>query len=172
MSKDPVPKAIANVWSEPVNGLAGRLLVEFEDLKPGLRHGVYLELKNHSFDPIAVPNQPLIHSELFDTSGKPISTKGYPASGPIPIPQWAIVPRDAYIGFRVDMQIVGVPTREQGMVLLAIGGKNWEVRAGAYELKTALVFKKEDEGPQNQWVGELELPPVEVVVTTQMLAVN
>jgi hypothetical protein len=172
MPKEPIPQPIANVWSEPINGLSGRLRVEFEDLNPGLRHSVYLELRNHSFNPVAVTNQPQVHAELFDAAGKPVSTSGFPMSGPIPGSQWGVIPRDAYIGFRIDMQTVGVPTRDQGMALLAVGGKSWGLRAGEYVLKTEIVFKQEEDAPQNQWVGELELPPAEVVVTTQMLAVN
>lgn len=169
MSKEQIPNPVANVWSEPIKGLSGRLRVEFEDLKPGLRHAVYLELRNHSLNPVAVVNQPDIHAELYDSSGKPVSTSGFSANGPIPIPQWAVIPREAYLGFRIDMQTVGVPTREHGMALIAVGGKSWGLRAGKYVLQIALVFKYEEEGPQNQWVGELALPPVEVVVTTQML---
>lgn len=172
MPKKSISKPVANAWSEPTKGLSGRVRVEFEDLKPGLRHAVYLELKNHSLDLVAVTNQPRIHAELYDSSGKPVSTSDFPMSGPIPNPQWAVIPRDAYIGFRVDMQTVGVPTRKHGMALLAVGGKMWGLRAGKYVLEIALVFKNEEDAPQNQWVGELELPPVEVVVTTQMLAVN
>lgn len=93
-------------------------------------------------------------------------------SGPIPSPQWAVIPRDAYIGFRVDTQTAGVPTKEHGMALIAVGGKMWALRAGKYVLEIALVFKSEADAPPNQWVGELELPPVEVVVTAQMLAVS
>ena len=172
MSKERIPNPVANVWSEPINGLSGRLRVEFEDLKPGLRHAVYLELRNHSFDPVAVTNQPLIHAELLNSLGKPITTSGFAMSGPIPSPQWAVIPRDACIGFRIDMLTVGVPTREQGMALIAVGGKSWGLRVGEYVLKTAAVFKGEQDAPGNQWVGELDLPPVEVVVTRQMLAVN
>ncbi len=172
MSKEPIPKPIANIWSEPINGLSGRLRIEFEDLKPGLRHAVYLELRNHSLNPVAVTNQPQIHAELFDSIGKPVSTSGFSISGPIPSPQWAVIPRDAYIGFRIDMQTVGVPTREHGMALIAVGGKTWGLRAGKYVIKMALAFKYEEDGPLNQWVGELELPPVEFVVTAQMLTMN
>jgi hypothetical protein len=172
MPQEPTPRPIANVWSEPINGLSGRLRIEFEDLRPGLRHAVYLELRNHSVNPVAVTNQPRVNAELFDVAGKPVSSSDFPLSGPIPNPQWALIPRDAYLGFRIDMQTVGVPTREQGMALIAIGGKSWGLRAGEYVLKAALVFKKEDGAPQDQWIGELELPPIDVVVTTQMLAVN
>jgi len=172
MSKEPTKTTVVNGWSEPVNGLSGRLRVEFEDLKPGLRHAVYPELRNHSLDPVAVTNQPQTHAELYDSSGKPVSTSGLPMSGPIPSPQWGVIPRDAYLGIRVDMQTLGVPTRERGTVLLAVGGKPWELRAGKYLLKATITFKDDKDGPPNRWVGELALPPVEVVVTTEMLAVN
>jgi len=122
--------------------------------------------------PVAVVNQPEIRAELYDSSGKPVSTSSFPMSGPIPSPQWGVIPPDAYIGFRVDMLTVGVPTREQGMILIAVGGKMWALKAGKYVLEIALVFLRKEDGPQNQWVGELALPPVEVVVTTEMVAVN
>ena len=172
MAKEPTPQPNAHAWPKPSNGLSGRLRVEFEDLKPGLRHAVYLELSNHALSPVAVTNQPGIRAELYDSSGAPASTSGLAMSGPIPFPQWAVIPRDAYVGFRIDMQTVGVPTREQGMALLAVGGNMWELQAGAYVLKIALVFKNEADGPPNQWAGELALPPVEVVVTAPMLAVS
>jgi len=166
-----MPKASADAWSEPVNGLAGRLHVEFEDLKPGLRHAVYLELKNHSLYPLAVTNQPRVQAELFDSSGEPVITGGS-GGGPEPIPQWAVIPPDAYIGFRIDMQTVDMPTRDRRMALIAVGGRTWKVGPGKYVLQIALVFERQKDGPQNQWAGELELPPVEVVVTTQMLALT
>ena len=169
MSRETTPKAVASAWSEPTRGLAGRLIVEFEDLKPGLRHAVYLELRNHSLDPIAVTNQPQIQADLSDASGGMVSTSGMWMSGPIPRPQWALIPREAYVGFRIDMQTVGLPTREYGMALLAIGDNTWELKAGQYVLEIALLFEGDKDGPQGQWVGTLELPPVQVVVTTQML---
>jgi hypothetical protein len=170
MSKEPIPNPVANAWSEVTKGLSGRLRVEFEDLKPGLRHAVYLELRNHSLNPVAVTNQPQIHAEIFDSAGRPVNTSDFPMSGPIPNPQWAVIPRDAYLGFRIDMQTVGVPTREHGIALIAIGDKTWGLRSGKYMLQIALVFKNEKNGVQNQWVGELKLPRVEVVITTEMLA--
>jgi hypothetical protein len=171
-SKEPISHPGVNAWSEPVNGLSGRLLVEFEHLRPGLRHAVYLELRNHSFAPIAVINQPGIRAELYDSAGNSVGASVFPTSGPIPEPQWAIIPSDAYLSFRIDMQTVGVPTAEHGAVLLALGGKSWGLRPGAYTLRTAITFSQKDNAPSEQWIGELELPPVEVVVTTQMLETN
>jgi hypothetical protein len=161
----PNPRPIANAWSEPIHGLSGRLRVEFEDLKPGLRHAVYLELRNHSLDPVAVTNQPQIDAALFDSTGKTISSSSFPMSGPNPNPQWAVIPRDAYLGFRIDMQTVGVPLREHELALLAVGDKSWGLSSGTYLLKITLIFQKKEDAPHNQWAGELKLPPVEFVVT-------
>ncbi|MCG8417116.1 MAG: hypothetical protein MJE77_04130 [Proteobacteria bacterium] len=170
VGKKPITKPAANAWSEPVKGLSGRVRVAFEDLNPGLRHAVHVELKNHTLNPVAVISHPRIQPELFDSAGKPVSVSGFSMSGPSPIPQWAVIPRDAYIGLRVDMQTVGVPTRKHGMAVLAVGGKAWQLGAGAYVLEIALAFKKQEDAPPNQWVGELALPPVDIVVTMQMLA--
>ena len=158
-----------SVWSEPVNGLRGRLLVEPEELEQGFRHTVYLELKNTSSTAVAVVNQPAIRADLRDPSGKPIGTAGRPMSGPAPGPEWAVIPRDAYIGFRVDMRTVGVPTREHEMALLAVGGSTWALTAGRYLLTATIVFERREGGLSGQWTGELRLPPVEVTVTRQML---
>ena len=170
--KGPVSNPTPNAWCEPIDGLSGRLRVEFEDLKPGLRHAVYLELRNHSPNPVAASNQPQIHAELFDSAEGLVRTSSLPMSGPIPSLQWALIPRDAYVGFRIDMQTVGVPTREQGMALIAVGGKSWKLKAGEYVLKATVSLKKEEDGPHNQWIGELELPPSEFIVTLTMPAVN
>lgn len=172
MQKDSAPQPVLGAWSEPNHGLSGRLRVEFEDLKPGLRHAVYLELKNLSFDPVAVTNQPQVHAELFDSSGKPIATSDLSISGPIPQAQWAVLPRDAYLGFRIDLQTGGVPTREHGLALMGVGGKGWLLRAGTCRLQVALEFKAESNAPKHHWSGQLQLPPVEVVITPSMLAVK
>lgn len=170
MPKEPTPQPETNLWSDPINGLSGRLRVEFEDLQPGLRHAIYLELRNHLFTPVAVTNQPQTHAELFDSAGNPVDLAGFPVSGPAPDAQWAVIPRDAYMGLRVDMQTVGVPTREHGMALLAIGGKSWALKASQYVLNVRLEYNNQQDGPDNQWVGNLTLPPVEVVVTPEMVA--
>src|SRR5262249_15457597 len=104
----PKPPDGPGTWSKPVDGLSGRLLVRFEDLKPGLRHAVILELRNASETagtmPVAVLNQPRLVTEVLDAAGKPLAQTGFPMSGPIPDPQWGVIPLGAYLGFRVDMQ--------------------------------------------------------------------
>ena len=122
MSAEPILQPAANLWSEPANGLSGRLRVEFEDLKPGLRYAVYLELRNHALTPVAVINQPEINAELLDPAAKPVSASGFPISGPIPNPQWAVIP--------------GMPA-----LLFASTCKMWAFRPGKMEWFSSLSAK-------------------------------
>lgn len=158
------------MWSEVVKGVRGRLVVTFEDLKPGLRYAVYVEVMNESFKTVAITNQPEIHAELYDSSGNPVTTSGFFSNGPEPVLQWAVVPMNSYAGIRIDLQTIGVPTREHKRVLLAMPGNIWELTTGQYRLEATAGFKHEENGPLNQWAGELKLPPVEVVVTDDMFS--
>ena len=90
-------------------------------------------------------------------------------SGPIPHPQWEVVPAGARLGLRIDMQTVGVPVRKPPMALMAVGN-TWGLTSGSYLLKVRLQFDHVESGPDNQWVGQIAMPPLEVVVTAQMLA--
>jgi hypothetical protein len=159
---------IFGAWSQSVDQLSGRLCVEFEDLKPGLRHAVYLELRNDGLAPSVVSNLPEVRAELYDSSGQAVGTSAAVDDGPTPILQWAVIPRDSYLGLRVDRQSAGVPTKEHKRILIALGDKTWELSAGKYLLEAIAVFKREESGPDNQWVGELKLPSVDVVVTGEV----
>ena len=158
------------MWSKSVNGVKARLVVAFEDLKPGLRHAVYVEVMNESFKPVALANLPEIHAELYDSSGNRVTTTGSFSNGPEPILQWATVPPGNYAGLRIDLQTIGVPTREHHLVLLALPTKIWELDTGQYRLEVAAGFTHHENGPPNEWTGELTLPPVEVVVTDDMFS--
>ena len=166
---EPAAPRPAGGWSAPTAGLAGRLRVEFEDLRPGLRHAVYLELRNHGFIPVAVVNQPQTQAALLNAMGQPVSPSQLALSGPIPEPQWALIPRDAYIGFRIDMHALGLPPADQGVILLAVGSQSWTLEPGVYKLRVTALFTRDERGPTEQWRGELVLPPVEIVVTPAML---
>lgn len=159
----------AGTWSTALNGLTARLRVEFEDLNPGLRHAIFLELMNHSFESVAVTNQPQLQTELFYSAGTSVAQAGMNMSGPIPPAQFGVIPRDAYLGFRIDMQTVGLPTRRHGKALIAVGRKSWEVGIGTYVLKVSLSLRKDQHGPPKQWVGDLTLPSVDIVITEDML---
>jgi hypothetical protein len=170
MPQHRIPNPSAGVWAQPRNGLSGRLRVEFEDLDPGLRHAIYLELRNHSLNSITVTDRPRIHAELFGSSGRSIASSGITGDGPMPAHQWAVIPQDVYVGFRVDMRNVGAPAREHRMVQVAVGGENWELTEGEYMLKASAVFERGQSAPRNQWIGDLDLPPIKIVVTRQMFA--
>jgi hypothetical protein len=157
-----VPSGVA--WSAPVTGLSGRLRIELEDLDPGLRYAVCLELRNEAAQPIAVSNVPDVLAQLHDSAGVPVETSGIVVSGPQPSRRWMVVPVEAYLGFRVDMRTAGVPTRESGTAQLALGGMAWRLGEGHYELRATATFARAEDGPTDQWVGELALPPVTVVV--------
>lgn len=158
-------------WSKSVNHLSGRLLVAFEKLpEGGLRHAVTLELRNAaenaSTEPVAVTNQPKLEVALLDGAGNLVEETSFPMSGPIPGPQWGLIPRDGYLGVRVDMRTVGVPIKDQ--VLLAVGGKNWGLKPGKYVLRARLVAEKVN-GPDNQWTGAMDLPPVPIGITQEQV---
>jgi hypothetical protein len=157
------------VWSIPVNEISARVSVALEDLGAGLRHAIYVELRNHALRPIAIASPPRVNGDLADASGQPVTPSGLTISGPIPERQWAMIPRDAYVGLRVDMQNVGVPSRAQGVALIAVGGKVWQVAAGRYSLRVAVAFEPHDGAPARPWTGRLELPPVRLVIEPDVL---
>ena len=158
------------MWSATVNGIKGRLVVAFEDLKPGLRHAIYLEIMNESFKAVAITNQPDMHAQLYDASGNPVATSGSFSNGPQPVLQWAVIPTSSYLGIRIDLQTIGVPTREHKRVLLAPADQAWELTSGRYLLEASAEFKRDNAGPQNQWVGTLELPATEIEVIDEMFS--
>lgn len=158
------------MWSASVNGVKARLVVRFEDLKPGLRHAVYVEVMNDSFKTVALANLPDVDAELYDSSGNRVATSGSFSNGPAPILQWMTVPPSNYAGLRIDLQTIGVPTKEHQLVLLALPRKVWELDRGRYRLEVTAEFNPQENGPANQWTGELTLPPVDVVVTDDMFS--
>ena len=166
------PEMVISDWSAPERGLFGRLHVELEDLDVALRHALYLELRNGSLEPIAVIDQPRIEARLTDEAGKAIEPSEFPMSGPIPNPQWAVIPRGAVLRLRIDMQTVGVPEKKSGKALVAVGGHSWALAAGEYVLRLRVLLERKAGAPVNQWVGELTLPPVAVMITPQMLAAH
>lgn len=151
-------------WSEPVNGLSGRLLLTLEELKiaeaaPSHRYKVILEVKNDTGQQIAFRSQPeFVDVVIRDANGKELPDQGHEMSGPVPLPQWAVIPGQSYLGLRVDMQTVGLPG---GTALVGVGGYVRFLKPGKHTL-TATIVAKQQEGPKNQWLGKMKLPPVSV----------
>jgi hypothetical protein len=157
-------------WSEPIDDLRARVRVEPEDLGAGMRHAVYLELLNCAYHPRALTDRPEIRAALLDSAGNALQPAGVAASGPVPPAQWAVIPRDGYIGLRIDHRNFGVPAKPQRVALLALGAGGWMLGAGTYSLELAARFERVADGPENQWVGELLPPAVELEVTAQLFA--
>jgi hypothetical protein len=153
-------------------GVSCVLRLRFVDLRPGLRHDIHLEVRNGTAEPISVTDRPTIRADLRDAAGVPVAPVGLPMSGPIQPPRWATVPPAGYAGFRVDQRTTGLPTREHGRALVALGDRTWVLGPGRYTLTASAAFEAADDGPRDQWVGELDPPPVEIVLTPQMVAVT
>jgi hypothetical protein len=164
LAETPQPDA----WSTTIDGVSARLQVEV-DLQPGLRHAVYLQLRNGSHNPVAFTNQPVVHAILVDRQGQQVTLATLPTSGPAPVLQWAVVPANAYIALRIDLLNVGVPTRARGTILLSAGDHAWELVAGLYVLRVTAAFSPHADGPSHQWAGSLAPPPIDIVVTREML---
>jgi len=148
-------------WSESLNGLRGRLVVALEELQPGLRYAVTIELENTSTHPISITNQPPVSARLLNAGGAEVTEVGFPMSGPVPFAQTAVIPRDAYLGFRIDMQTVGVPV--DGTALLAVGGRTWALQPNQrYVLQATVLVEKTDGVVQEAWTGRLDLPSVDI----------
>jgi hypothetical protein len=159
-----------HVWSDAINGLSGRLVVEFEDLGAGVRHAIYAQLRNLAPLPIVVTSQPLVEAEVRNSAGKSIPGSGFPVSGPAARAHCTAIPLHGYVALRIDEQTVGMPLREKGLALIALGGKSWGVGAGNYTLKVRLELTAcDDAAPRDPWIGKLDLPPLDLVVSTGML---
>lgn len=162
---------ITHTTSVP-SGLAARLLAEIEDLRPGLRCAITLELRNESPGPLVVTHQPNIVSVLEDAAGMRLVPAALTASGLVKSEQWEVIPSGARLAFRVDLQTVGAPAREQKRVLIAPGDKGWIVPAGKYLLATTVVFVRKIGGPPDQWTGTLDLPPISIEVPPALFTAN
>ena len=117
---------------------------------------MYLEVRNDSLEPVAVVNQPRMESSLSDETGKRVAPSMLPMAGQYES-QWAVIPRDATL--HSDRHAtVGVPEKKRNGSM-AVGGNSWGLRSGKYVLILRVLFEREADAPQNQWVGELTCRP-------------
>lgn len=142
----------AGEWSEPVNELSARLIVRLEDTQYRSIYSaqVTLEVKNTSRSPVSFISQPhFTDIVLRDADGLAVpNTDSFPGNYLRGLPEWAVIPGNAYLGIRVD-----TPLRvEEGMF---IGNVTFDKQ----NLSATLVSVRQ-EGPENQWTGEIALPEV------------
>ena len=154
-------------WSNPVNGLVGRLVVRNRPNKYSETSllDIILELKNISTKSIAIKNdQEAVSFKLQDLRGYDIPQSGSARTGPIPFPQWAVIPRDSYWGFSLYDRGVGIPGG--GGTFIALPNHHvWFLKEGEFILHATLTVKDVGEDrPENAWSGRLVLPPFRISV--------
>lgn len=154
-------------WSEALRGLRGRLVRHPMRRSNGTEIiGITLELRNGSTEPLAVlANAEAARLRVFGPDGVPVKEAGLPRSGPVPGPQVAVIPRDAYLGFSLYDYGWGVP-RDAGALLPVRSGGPWVLEPGTYTLRgTFEVQPPEGETyRKNGWGGRLDLPALEIEV--------
>ena len=154
-------------WSESVNGLRGRLIVEQKPkINDSVIIGVSLELQNDSNELIAILADPeRIESELFNGAGKPVlSRTDSPRSGPVPYPEWKAIPSGKSIKFSIESYTVGVP---KGVTFIAFHDKVWTINSSGKDLEYFLrgIFnhtKDDKDNLSERWSGTLNLPFVKI----------
>ena len=164
-----VPKSVtaAGEWSQPVNNLSARLLLRLDERKQErgastYRYIAFIEFRNVGAEVLAVSSR-VSFADVFvnDAEGKPVAESGYIQDGTVPLAQWAHVPGyDAYLGVRVDMATVYALSSPRQNALLAIDDHVYSLAPGKYSLRATLIARKVNKGPDNQWLGEIELKPV------------
>jgi len=156
-------------WSEPVNGLRGRLV---RYAPPRLNKtaiiGIAVELQNDSTEPLAVRNDPaLVRVRLIGPDGQPIDpVLPLVRSGPVASPQWGVLPRDSSLRFSLYDYGVGVPDGQGALLALLPPSRVWMLQPGKYTLRGTFTFQPaaSDKTPTNAWKGKLDLPPLEIEV--------
>ena len=157
------------VWSEPVNGIQGRLLIRKGVEVNGTKMvHVYLELRNilDVATPIEVYFDPVrsIRSQMVDAAGKSVAQYPSPADIESPLPFFLALPFDSMLRFRISVSGYGVP-RAAGTNIQLMGG-NWLIRLddkGEYFLEGTFVSQPTNPRPgQRVWQGTLKLPKVTI----------
>lgn len=156
--EDQSPSTTAGGWSKPANGLSARLLVVYEEITSGKHptyfhyHSFILEVKNVGTEAVSLISQPSFTDlAIRDAEGKELHGRGYDGNHVTGASEWAVIPTGAYLGLRVDTTIpVNV-----GLYFESFATED-------HSLHATLIAEKE-EGPQNQWIGRIELPPVHLV---------
>jgi len=163
----PILEEKSGRWSSPVNGLRGQLYARNKPSKYSKTTllDIVLELKNVSREPIAIKyDQDALSFKLHDLRGYSIPQSGHVGSGPVPYPQWAVVPRDSYRGFSLYDRRVGIPSG--GGTFIALPNHHvWLLKEGEFILHATLAVKDVGEDrPENTWSGKLMLPPLRISV--------
>ncbi len=153
-------------WSDVINGLQGRLIAKKKPKKYNKTSvlDIILELKSVSTKPIAIQNnRNAVSFKLYDLRGYAVPQAGSDRSGPVPYPQWAIIPRDSYFGFSLYAYTAGIPGG--GGLFIALPKDTWLLKEGEFILHATFTIKDIGEDrPDNAWSGDIVLPPLRISV--------
>ncbi len=171
--REPIQEEKLERWSSPVNGMCGRLVLKDKpnNYNQTTLLDIVLELKNVSTEPIAIKNnREAVSFKLNDQKGYAIPRSGGMRSGPVPDPQWAVVPRDSYWGFSLYDWGVGIPGGKDTLIALP-NHHVWLLKEGDFILRATFSVKDVGEDkPENAWSGELVLPPLRISVGSSSTA--
>lgn len=155
----------SGAWSQPVNGLRGRLLTAPGETFNGTGLlDVYLELENVSdvANPMEVYFDPYksLTSSVVDSEGKPLKQPPVAASILSPGPFWLVIPSDGILKFRVSVSGYGI-YKDSGTDIPMNSG-NWVI---APDDKKQYFVKGDfsaapDRTKPRAWQGMLHLPRV------------
>lgn len=163
-------KQETGAWSEPANGIQGRLFATEDPEFNGTKMvAIYLELRNvsHVANPLEIYFEPIksIESRVLDGGDKPVAKYPSPASIGLTPPFWLTLPFDSTLRFRVSVSGYGVP--QNGGTNIQMMSGNWLMKADDerdYFLEAAFVSQpaKLDSGRRLRrvWQGTIKLPKV------------
>ena len=153
-------------WSEPVDGLRGRLIAKEGSAFHGTKMvDIYLELENVSdvgnpmqfyFDPIKS-----IESRCFDSNGKDLMQPPTAADVITPSAYWLSIPSDGKLKFKISVTGYGVYDNSGSNVQMMSG--NWLIKPGdkgKYYLEAKLISHPPESSRIRAWSGELKFPKV------------
>jgi hypothetical protein len=153
-------------WSEPVNGLRGRLIAKEDSTFRGTRMiAVYMELENVSdvgnpmqlyFDPIKS-----VESRCVDSNGKDLKQPPTAADVITPSAYWLSIPNDGKLRFKISVTGYGVYDNSGTNIQMMSG--NWLIKPGdkqKYYLQAKFISQPPELSRIRAWSGEVELPKV------------
>ena len=136
-----------------------------------------VEFKSVLGQAMAVSTHPRLSWRLVDANGREVATglgiRGGSGGGVHPEEWMTIIGPVGTLsvgvrpngGYAVNSGLRVLAVQTEKWAIPPADEKVWGLEPGEYELSGTLTCEKKAEGPANQWVGKLELPPVRFKVT-------
>jgi hypothetical protein len=157
----------ADGWSKAVQGLRARLdvLPSTNEDSPFTR--VFIEFENVSdvMGQKRIPFSPdRLSLRVTDKDGNELARSNHSYDGMSPLWETLALPYAGSMKFRISFPGLGyLPGRDK--VIVDVGGANaWVIPQDgkSYFLSGTLVIDRENNGPQREWSGTLDLPMVQI----------